>query len=97
MKHSQFCFYVWFILAWATSVLCDVQTNCTYEETLGKWELILGQSTFGNDINCTKDFTIKNVLRLELLFPNNVVDQYGNTGTWSMIYNQGYVYRKYYI
>ncbi|XP_057296042.1 dipeptidyl peptidase 1-like [Hydractinia symbiolongicarpus] len=90
MKHGQCSFYLWFILAWATSVLCDVPTNCTYEETLGKWELILGQSTFGNDINCTKAFTIKNVLRVELLFPNNVVDQYGNIGTWSMVYNQGF-------
>ena len=27
-------------------------------------------------------------LRLELVFPSSAMDQFGNTGTWTMIYNQ---------
>ena len=31
-----------------------------------------------------------NKVRVELKYPNVAVDQFGNQGTWTMVYNQGF-------
>ena len=31
-----------------------------------------------------------NKMRVELKYPNVAVDQFGNQGTWTMVYNQGF-------
>ena len=32
-------------------------------------------------------------IHLELLYPDKVVDQDGNVGTWTMVYNQGFAFK----
>uniref|UniRef100_A0A915K6Y1 Cathepsin C exclusion domain-containing protein n=1 Tax=Romanomermis culicivorax TaxID=13658 RepID=A0A915K6Y1_ROMCU len=87
-----------------TVIFCDTPANCTYENIVGFWTFYEGQRGFGSNLNCD-DFPsaqsgLRHYFRVELLFPNLVVDEYGNTGQWTLIYNQGFEisinYRKYF-
>lgn len=71
------------------SAVADFPTNCSYEDTVGKWTFFISDTNHDNTIDCNEPVEVKTTLSLELLFPNNVVDQHGNVGTWTMIYNQG--------
>lgn len=67
----------------------DLATNCTYEETVGSWTLYVGPRNFTNKINCNKVVEPVQKINVVLSFPNVAKDDDGNTGTWTMIYNQG--------
>ncbi|XP_002160467.3 dipeptidyl peptidase 1 [Hydra vulgaris] len=79
----------WFLLCFV-GVSCDLPTNCSYEDTVGSWILLTSQKQYSNRINCSRSFDVASKLKVELLFPNYVVDEHGNVGTWTMIYNQGF-------
>lgn len=68
----------------------DLATNCTYEETVGSWTLYVGPRNFTNKINCNKVVEPVQKINVVLSFPNVAKDDDGNTGTWTMIYNQGF-------
>ena len=72
-------------------VFGDMPTNCTYDETIGDWTFYLGKDGQTNQVDCNDIVEPIKTLRVKLLFPNHVVDEYGNEGTWTMIYNQGLV------
>ena len=78
-----------FLLVLIQLVSCDLPTNCTYEDTVGKWMLYLGKANQTNKINCKDTVEPVKTLKIQLIFPNVVVDEYGNEGTWTMVYNQG--------
>lgn len=86
------------LVAYATA---DTPANCTYEDIRGIWTFYEGERSGESDIDCTqfRGPTV-NTLRFELLFPNVVVDELGNKGYWTIIYNQGFEvvinYRKYF-
>ena len=67
----------------------DLATNCTYEETVGSWTLYVGPSNFTSKIKCNKVIEPVQEIIVQLSFPNVAIDDDGNTGTWTMIYNQG--------
>lgn len=67
----------------------DLATNCTYEETVGSWTLYVGPSNFTSKIKCNKAIEPVQEINVQLSFPNVAIDDDGNTGTWTMIYNQG--------
>lgn len=71
-------------------VRSDLPTNCSYPDVVGKWlfHLEAGNNSYGHQCN---DHTIKPVdtLTVDLLFPNVAVDEAGNQGTWTLVYNQG--------
>jgi len=72
-------------------VSCDVQTNCTYEETVGDWVLYIGHGNLTNqEIDCNNNVNVTKTIRVTLLFPDHVADEFGNEGTWTMVYNQGF-------
>lgn len=94
--------FVIVVLALAVgSVVSDTPANCTYEDIRGVWKFQEGERKSGSDLNCT-DFAgpAAYTLRIELLFPDVAVDEHGNKGFWTIIYNQGFEvvinYRKYF-
>eukprot|EP00794_Sanderia_malayensis_P005978 gene5978-6674_t len=75
------------------NVQADTPANCSYQDILGKWVLHLGKSGYTNKIDCNEIVTPIQKLTLDLLFPDIVVDGFGNVGKWTMIYNQGFEIR----
>ncbi|XP_060583530.1 dipeptidyl peptidase 1-like [Ruditapes philippinarum] len=71
---------------------CDADTpaNCTYEDIVGTWIFQYTQIDGDNTINCTTETNYVSAVKLTLDFPDLAVDQDGNTGFWTLIYNQGF-------
>jgi len=74
----------------ARGVLSDTPANCTFEDVEGSWIFYESERSQGNNIDCSKNEAVVNKLRVDLKYPNVVVDQFGNEGTWTMVYNQGF-------
>lgn len=80
--------------------LADTPANCTYDDIQGTW--IFSESERINDLTEECNGTQKAVrtLKIDLTFPNFATDEHGNTGHWTLIYNQGFEvtinYRKYF-
>ena len=68
----------------------DTPANCTYEEIRGPWIFFVGRGGFNNTVNCSNSFPVVSKLLLNLLFPDIAVDNNGNKGFWTLIYNQGF-------
>ena len=77
------------MLSFIISVSADTPANCTYEEIRGTWLFSIGKGGHDNTINCS-EFKAVSQLEVELLFPDVAVDKDGNTGFWTLIYNQGF-------
>ncbi|XP_076028654.1 dipeptidyl peptidase 1-like isoform X2 [Oratosquilla oratoria] len=80
-------------LVWAALVVgvwADTPANCTYEDVRGDWMFYETERTGGPDINCDSMGPIVHKRRISLEYPNVVVDEHGNKGSWTMIYNQGF-------
>ncbi|XP_078665399.1 dipeptidyl peptidase 1-like [Branchiostoma floridae x Branchiostoma belcheri] len=70
--------------AWA-----DTPANCSWSQVAGLWEIHVGQGGNDNRLKCS-GFSPVEVFQLNLLFPDVVLDEDGNKGFWTMIYNQGF-------
>jgi cathepsin C len=70
----------------------DTPANCTFEDISGTWNFYEGSRGYFSDIDCDSfDLsTFSHVKQVQLLFPNLAIDGYGNEGTWTLIYNQGF-------
>lgn len=77
-------------MVYISLVTSDTPANCTFKETRGQWKFMIGSLNSTNKIDCTNSFPVAHSIKLNLLFPNVATDQYGNIGTWTMIYNQGF-------
>ena len=78
-----------FLLSSCISVNADTPANCTYEEIRGTWLFSIGEGGHDNTINCS-EFKAVSELQVQLLFPDVAVDNDGNVGFWTLIYNQGF-------
>jgi len=76
-------------LVWSR-VRADTPANCTYDDIVGSWTFYETERSGDNSIDCTKQGAAVEKLKLELVFPSSAMDQFGNAGTWTMIYNQGF-------
>ena len=91
------------ILLLARGALSDTPANCTFEDVEGSWIFYESERSQGNNIDCSKNGisfnrynlsshsiteAVVNKLRVDLKYPNVVVDQFGSEGTWTMVYNQ---------
>ncbi|XP_052764132.1 dipeptidyl peptidase 1-like [Mya arenaria] len=71
-------------------VAADTPANCTFEDIRGTWGFSLTNISGDNSINCTVETKYTRTLKVTLDFPNFAIDEFGNTGTWTLIYNQGF-------
>ena len=74
------------------SVLADTPANCSYEEISGEWYFHIGKKGYDNTISCSS-FSVASVESAQvvrLLYPDIAVDDLGNKGFWTLIYNQGF-------
>ncbi|KAG9335279.1 hypothetical protein JZ751_005459 [Albula glossodonta] len=82
---------LWCILLFAVErSLCDTPANCSYEELVGTWMFQVSAGGKDRSINCTNmGPTVKTVtVHLEKL--SVASDDIGNTGFFTLIYNQGF-------
>ncbi|CAL1287405.1 unnamed protein product [Larinioides sclopetarius] len=82
-------------------VRADTPANCTYEDIRGTWAFYEGERSGNNSVECSKyKGPSVNIFKIELLFPDIAIDEAGNKGFWTLIYNQGFEvqinYRKYF-
>ncbi|GFY38193.1 dipeptidyl peptidase 1 [Trichonephila inaurata madagascariensis] len=95
-------FYVFAVLGVLLGfAAADTPANCTYEDIRGVWAFYEGERSGNNSIECSNfRGPAVNVFKIELLFPDVAVDELGNKGYWTLIYNQGFEvvinYRKYF-
>jgi len=68
----------------------DTPANCTYQDVAGSWIFYESERSGTNKIDCSTGLTIVEKTRVTLSYPDVAVDQYGNKGTWTMVYNQGF-------
>ena len=78
------------LFSFFTKISADTPANCTYEEIRGSWLFSVGQGGYNNTIDCSKEFSVVSKLGVDLLFPDIAMDENGNLGFWTMIYNQGF-------
>ncbi len=72
-----------------SSAVADTPANCTYESVRGTWTFYVGPGGSDNTLDCTS-FDSMRTVTVTLDFPDKVTDSAGNTGLWTMIYNQGF-------
>jgi len=78
------------LLAVVGLVQGDTPANCTYDDVVGTWTFYESDRTGTKDIDCSTKVGLTQKTTVTLVYPNSVVDQFGNTGTWTMVYNQGF-------
>merc|ERR1712226_440568 len=71
-------------------VFADTPANCMVDEVFGEWTFNLGNPI--KTLNCTHawDGNIDHSIKLTLSPPNIAIDDKGNTGHFTMIYNEGF-------
>lgn len=74
------------------SVRADTPANCTFEDVQGTWNFYETERNGDRTIDCLNNNQATGLqkIQIQLLHPNVAVDQYGNKGHWTMIYNQGF-------
>ncbi len=70
--------------------LSDTPANCTYEDIRGTWTFHIGAGGQDNTINCSSSFDVVKTVTVTLSYPDTAKDDQGNTGFWTIIYNQGF-------
>ncbi|KAF0306549.1 Dipeptidyl peptidase 1 [Amphibalanus amphitrite] len=78
------------LLLAAAAVRADTPANCSYSDIQGEWLFYSSEPTGDSSIQCDDATPMDTVIALSLQAPNTVVDTYGNVGTWTLIYNQGF-------
>lgn len=86
----QLTFVVVVLLSFFSVLKCDTPANCSFEDVAGNWIFYIGEGGNTNRLKCEDKFEAVRELGIRLLFPDLAVDQEGNLGFWTMIYNQGF-------
>jgi len=81
-----------FLLAAISLIGADTPADCRFEDAVGVWAFSLDDTNADSSIDCAKHNVVKTKTKytIKLLYPNVAVDQYGNQGEWTMVYNQGF-------
>ncbi|KAG8002086.1 Metabotropic glutamate receptor 5 [Nibea albiflora] len=68
----------------------DTPANCTYEELLGTWMFQVSKGGQDKTIDCSTQATDKSTVTVTLEKLSVATDELGNTGFFTLIYNQGF-------
>ncbi|XP_048738617.1 dipeptidyl peptidase 1-like [Ostrea edulis] len=71
-------------------IYADTPANCTYEDIQGRWMFQIGSRGHDNTIKCDSVASVESTVYVTLKFPDIAVDDQGNIGFWTLIYNQGF-------
>ncbi|XP_055752667.1 dipeptidyl peptidase 1-like [Salvelinus fontinalis] len=77
-------------LFWVEGSQADTPANCTYEDLLGSWVFQVAKGGQDKSINCSLMDTIDKSITVHLEKLSVAVDDLGNTGFFTLIYNQGF-------
>ena len=78
------------LLSLAVLGSCDLPVSCSYADALGTWTFDETARTGDRSIDCSELGTVVYSKQFTLEYPNLVTDELGHTGTWTLIYNQGF-------
>ncbi|XP_076002484.1 dipeptidyl peptidase 1 [Genypterus blacodes] len=78
------------LLLWAEESLGDTPANCTYEDLLGTWVFQVSRGGQDKTIDCSTAATDASVVNVTLEKLSVATDDLGNTGFFTLIYNQGF-------
>ncbi|XP_044521967.1 dipeptidyl peptidase 1-like isoform X2 [Gracilinanus agilis] len=83
---------VLFLLSGVRDVSSDTPANCTFVDLLGTWvfQVSEGRGPKDNRIDCSELGPPKNKVRVHLQKLNVAQDDFGNSGFFTIIYNQGF-------
>ena len=71
-----------------TGVVSDTPANCTYQDVEGSWIFYETERSSDSSLDCSRATDAVHKVRVVLKYPNTVVDEFGNIGSWTMVYNQ---------
>ncbi|XP_050736886.1 dipeptidyl peptidase 1-like [Eriocheir sinensis] len=74
-------------------VVADTPANCTFDDIRGEWTFYETERTGDSSIDCTNMGPIIHKKTVTLMYSDDMVDEFGNEGFWTMIYNQGFEVR----
>uniref|UniRef100_A0A3Q2NTD8 Dipeptidyl peptidase 1 n=1 Tax=Fundulus heteroclitus TaxID=8078 RepID=A0A3Q2NTD8_FUNHE len=80
--------FVCVFLLWVEGSLGDTPANCTYEDLLGTWVFQVSKGGHDKTVNCSVEGESTVTVTLEKL--SVATDELGNTGFFTLIYNQGF-------
>ncbi|CAH8505216.1 unnamed protein product [Schistosoma turkestanicum] len=83
---SHWILYCTIIVVCSRLTNADTPANCTYEDARGQWMFHVGDY----QLQCPENLKSKHSVVVDLLYPDIAVDQFGNRGHWTLIYNQGF-------
>ncbi|KAK4294724.1 hypothetical protein Pmani_032671 [Petrolisthes manimaculis] len=78
------------LVCWSALCAGDTPANCMYEDIRGTWTFYETERSGDNTINCDTLGPIVHTKTFTLSFPNTVMDELNNEGTWTLLYNQGF-------
>ncbi|KAM4589195.1 dipeptidyl peptidase 1 [Fundulus diaphanus] len=81
---------VWVFLLWVEGSLGDTPANCTYEDLLGTWVFQVSKGGHDKTVNCSVEATGESTVTVTLEKLSVATDELGNTGFFTLIYNQGF-------
>ena len=76
----------------------DTPADCRYEDVIGVWDFVIGDTSADSAVDCSQVgekqllASSKAKYTVKLVYPNVAVDQFGNDGFWTMVYNQGDIF-----
>ena len=70
--------------------LADLPIDCRYEDVVGTWRFTESERTGDASLACKEVGEVVYTNLFTFSYPNIVTDDIGNTGTWTLVYNQGF-------
>ncbi|CAK6967295.1 hypothetical protein INR49_018632 [Scomber scombrus] len=77
--------FIWVEGSWA-----DTPANCTYEDLQGTWVFQVSKGGHDKTIDCSTQATDASTVTVTLQTLSVATDELGNTGFFTLIYNQGF-------